>query len=331
MAAINPTNNTGVIVDEFISYATNHLNSVEGIISTVSLYAAGPPPSPVQVPGPGVIKWKGYFISPSTRSTIVTEDDFVPKENADEQESVKTTKEESIPNGTTEEEIDKDFEAFLKESQEIEIQGSGVTVSADNFSTGKPFVSGFRAGGGGGGFSSGGGGIINVDLGALDLSADWITLAAKFIAKNEGFAKAAINDEGNPRLGFGSDKILDPSTGTIRDVKYGDTTTVDSALKVLQYEVSVSYKARLVGSGNAKISEADFEALNNKQRAACLSFVYNCGSFTNYPNIPAAIKAKDYAKAANGLLNGPTRGAKSGTLYPGLVRRRKEEATLFST
>ena len=330
MAAINPTNNTGLIVDEFISYATNHLNSVEGIISTVSLYAAGPPPSPVQVPGPGVIKWKGYFISPSTRSSIVTEDDFVPKENADEQESVKTTKEESIPNGTTEDEIDTSY--FKQTTSE----GFNVSESDDEFgeikfNSGKPFVSGFRAGSGGGGFSSGGGGIINVDLGALDLSADWITLAAKFIAKNEGFAKAAINDEGNPRLGFGSDKILDPSTGTIRDVKYGDTTTVEAALKVLQYEVSVSYKARLVGSGNAKISEADFEALNNKQRAACLSFVYNCGSFTNYPNIPSAIKVKDYAKAANGLLNGPTRGAKSGTLYPGLVRRRKEEATLFST
>jgi GH24 family phage-related lysozyme (muramidase) len=330
MAAINPTNNTGLIVDEFISYATNHLNSVEGIISTVSLYAAGPPPSPVQVPGPGIIKWKGYFIEPSTRSTIVTEDDFVPKENADEQESVKTTKEESIPNGTTEEELDLNY-FELSSGETVSVKESDDEFGEIKFNSGKPFVSGFRAGGGGGGFSSGGGGIINVDLGKLDLSADWITLAAKFIAKNEGFAKAAINDEGNPRLGFGSDKILDASTGTIRDVKYGDTTTVESALKVLQYEVSVSYKARLVGSGNAKISEADFEALNNKQRAACLSFVYNCGSFTNYPNIPAAIKVKDYAKAANGLLNGPTRGAKSGTLYPGLVRRRKEEATLFST
>lgn len=325
MAAINPTNNTGLIVDEFISYATNHLNSVQGIISTVSLYAAGPPPSPVQVPGPGIINWKGYFIEPTTRSPIVTEDDFVPKENADEQESVKLTKDEALTNGLTEEEL----EEFLKGPQ-VGGLDSGDVVTAFQFNQGKPFVSGFRAGGGGG-FGGGGGNIQNVDLGALDLSADWITLAAKFIAKNEGFAKAAINDEGNARLGFGTDKILEPSTGQIRTVKYGDTTTVEAALKVLQYEVSVAYKARFVGSGAAKISEADFEALNNKQRAACLSFVYNCGSFTNYPNIPAAIKAKDYAKAANGLLNGPTRGAKTGELYPGLVKRRKEEATLFST
>jgi len=329
MAAIQPTDNTGLIVDEFISYATNHLNSVKGTIYTVSLFAAGPPPSPVQIPGPGVLNWNGYFIAPSTRTQLVTEDDFVPKENADVQESVKPTAEESIKNGTTEEQIDlKFFE--LDSGQSINVSVSDDEFGEIKFNQGKPFVSGFRAGGGGG-FSSGGGGIINVDLGALDLSADWITLAAKFIGKNEGFAKAAINDEGNPRLGFGTDKILDPSTGQIRTVKYGDTTTVESALKVLQYEVAETYKNRLVGSGNSKISQADFDALNNKQKAACLSFVYNCGSFANYPNIPAAIRAKDYAKAATGLLNGPTRGAKTGQLYEGLVRRRKEEATLFST
>jgi GH24 family phage-related lysozyme (muramidase) len=329
MAAIQPTDNTGLIVDEFISYATNHLNSVKGTIYTVSLFAAGPPPSPVQIPGPGVLNWNGYFIAPSTRTQLVTEDDFVPKENADEQESVKPTAEESIKNGTTEEQIDlKFFE--LDSGQSINVSTSDDEFGEIKFNQGKPFVSGFRAGGGGG-FSSGGSGIINVDLGALDLSADWITLAAKFIGKNEGFAKAAINDEGNPRLGFGTDKILDPTTGKIRTVKYGDTTTIENALKVLQYEVAETYKNRLVGSGNSKISQADFDALNNKQKAACLSFVYNCGSFANYPNIPAAIRAKDYAKAATGLLNGPTRGAKTGQLYEGLVRRRKEEATLFST
>jgi GH24 family phage-related lysozyme (muramidase) len=325
MAAIQPTDNTGLIVDEFISYATSHLNSVKGTIYTVSLYP------PVGAPNVGILNWIGYSVSPATRTQIVTEDDFVPKEDADEQESVKLTEEENIQNGTTEEDIDAELAAFLA-GPELIIQESGVTVSADNFTKGRPFVQGFRAGGGRG-FSSGGSGgnIQNVDLGALDLSADWITLAAKFIGKNEGFAKAAINDEGNARLGFGTDKILDPSTGKIRTVKYGDTTTVENALKVLQYEVAETYKNRLVGSGNAKISQADFDALNNKQKAACLSFVYNCGSFANYPNIPAAIRAKDYAKAATGLLNGPTRGAKTGELYPGLVRRRKEEATLFST
>jgi len=323
VSAIQPTDNTGLIVDEFISYATNHLNSVKGTIYTVSVYP------PLGTPNIGVLNWTGYSVSPATRTTIVTEDEFKPKEDVEPQESVLATKEESIQNGTSEEEIDAELEAFLA-GPTVERISAGQN-EAFKWNQGKPFVQGFRAGGGGGGFASGGGGIINVDLGALDLSADWITLAAKFIAKNEGFAKAALNDEGTPRLGFGSDKILDPSTGTIRDVKYGDTTTVDAALKVLQYEVSVSYKARFVGTGKSKISQAEFDALNNKQKAACLSFVYNCGSFANYPNIPAAIRAKDYAAAANGLLNGPTRGASTGKLYEGLVRRRKEEATLFSS
>ena len=323
MSAIQPTGNTGLIVDEFISYATNHLNSVKGTIYTVSLYP------PIGTPNVGVLNWTGYSVSPATPTKIVTEDDFVPKENADEQESVKPTEQETIKNGTTEQQIDDDL-AFLLDDSDSFTQDSGETVTGFKWNQGKPFVQGFRAGGGGGGFASGGGGgIINVDFGALDLSADWITLSAKFIGKNEGFSKNAVNDEGDPRLGFGTSKILDPSTGQIRTVKYGDTTTVEDALKVLQYEVSVTFKARLVGSGDTKISEADFEALNNKQRAALLSFVYNCGSLRT--GIAAAVRNKDYAGAANGLLNGPTRGAKTGQLYPGLVRRRKEEATLFST
>ena len=323
MSAIQPTDNTALIVDEFISYATNHLNSVKGTIYTVSLYP------PIGTPNVGVLNWTGYSVSPSNQAKVITEDDFKPKEDVDAQESVKPTEQESIQNGITEENIDAEIAAFLDQSDVGGID-SGETVTGFKWNQGKPFVQGFRAGGGGGGFSSGGGGgIINVDFGALDLSADWITLAAKFIGKNEGFSKNAVNDEGDPRLGFGTSKILDPSTGQIRTVKYGDTTTVEDALKVLQYEVSITFKARLVGSGDNKISEEDFNALNNKQRAALLSFVYNCGSLR--AGIAASVRNKDYAGAANGLLNGPTRGAKTGQLYPGLVRRRKEEATLFST
>ena len=150
MAAINPTNNTGLIVDEFISYATSHLNSVEGIISTVSLYAAGPPPSPVQVPGPGIINWKGYFISPSTRSNVVTQDDFKPKEEVADHNSVRPTKEESIKNGTTEEEIDLGF-FELDSGTTIKVSESDDEFGQIKFNQGKPFVSGFKIGGGPGG------------------------------------------------------------------------------------------------------------------------------------------------------------------------------------
>ena len=147
------------------------------------------------------------------------------------------------------------------------------------------------------------------------------------IAKNEGFIANATDDEGTPRLGFGSDKIVDPTTGQLRDVIYGDVTNKEAALKVLQYEVSVSYKSRLVGNASYKITEQDFNKLNDKQKASLISFVYNVGSLRE--NIAQAIKSGDYALAANGILNGPTRGSKTGKIYPGLVRRRKEEASLF--
>jgi len=168
---------------------------------------------------------------------------------------------------------------------------------------------------------------VVADLGPLNLNADWISLAAQFIAKNEGFIATATNDEGTPRLGFGSDKIIDPRTGQLRNVIYGDVTTKEAALKVLQYEVSVSYKSRLVGNASYKITEEDFNKLNDRQKASLISFVYNVGSLRQ--GIAQAVKSGNYTLAAEGILNGPVSGAKTGQVYPGLIKRRKEEASLF--
>lgn len=62
MSAIQPNNNPGLIIDEFIKYATSHLSSVGGIVNTVSLYP------PVGTPGPGIVQWTGYQIAPATPS-----------------------------------------------------------------------------------------------------------------------------------------------------------------------------------------------------------------------------------------------------------------------
>ena len=59
MSLIPPTKNTALIVDDFISYATLHLSTVSGIINTVSLYP------PVGTPGPGIINWTGYMVTPA--------------------------------------------------------------------------------------------------------------------------------------------------------------------------------------------------------------------------------------------------------------------------
>jgi GH24 family phage-related lysozyme (muramidase) len=294
---IPPTTIPQTLVDIFIFYAQSHLATITGFIITNSLYP------PFATPGPGIINWTGYFIDPVPVSVKVSLD---------------------IPAG----------ELYQKPEQEAENEISNEILSVNDLpADATTFESAEQEdvivflppAPKGGGFSSGRTDVTIVNLGALDLSADWITLSSKFIGRHEGFSPKALNDEGTPRLGFGSDKILDG--GKIRNVKYGDTTTTADALKVLQYEVSVSYKGRLVGSGATKISEADFNNLNNKQKAACLSFVYNCGSLRK--GIAQAIRNRNYAEAATGLLNGPVKGSQSGKIYPGLVRRRKEESTLF--
>ena len=62
MSVIPPNNNTTLIIDDFINYATAHLSTVGGMINTVSLYP------PLGTPAPGVLPWTGYQVSPATVS-----------------------------------------------------------------------------------------------------------------------------------------------------------------------------------------------------------------------------------------------------------------------
>ena len=322
MSAVNPTQNTALIVDEFIKYAQAHLGTVSGIVNMTTLYQAGP----ATIAAPGLVTWTGYNVeSARPTPTQLNEDDFPAKENVDEQQSQLQSSE--LQNGTSEEDVDKKIK---KESdlsnipdEDTPVKNIDDVVEVGTFNTGKPFVSGFRAGGG---FTPGFSGAISVDLGALNFSADWVTLSAQFIGKNEGFAAKAAWDYNAWRLGFGSDKIIG-ADGKTRKVQPGDTTTVDAALKMLQYEVATPYKERLVGSESYKISEETFNSLNNKQKAALISYVYNVGSLRQ--GIASAIKEKNYALAAARIKEGPITG--DGVVYPGLVRRRAEEATLFSS
>ena len=59
MSIISPNNNTGLIIDDFINYATAHLSTVSGVINTVSLYP------PLATPGPGISIWTGYNVPPA--------------------------------------------------------------------------------------------------------------------------------------------------------------------------------------------------------------------------------------------------------------------------
>jgi GH24 family phage-related lysozyme (muramidase) len=184
-------------------------------------------------------------------------------------------------------------------------------------------------------------------ISGVDMSRDWAVIATQYISKKEGYQPKATWDVNAYRLGYGTGKILD--NGTLRDVRpdkayyertkekqpaNGDRTTEQDALKVLEHEIRTTYRAAVVGTSDTKITEADWNALNDRQRAACVSYVYNCGSFKGYPNIPNAIKSKNYIAAANGILNGPIQGKDAVTedilVYEGLIRRRAEEAGMFA-
>ena len=129
-------------------------------------------------------------------------------------------------------------------------------------------------------------------------------------------------------MGYGTDKIY--VNGAIRETNQKapfETTTKEAAAKVLKYEIANTYKKRAVGTGDRKISEAQWEALSDPAKAALISYVYNVGSLRK--NIAAAIREGDLALAAQNIEAGPKTAG--GVELKGLVKRRKEEAFLFSS
>ena len=73
MSAIPPTKNPGLIIDDFILYATSHLTSVSGIVNTVSLYP------PVGTPGPGIVQWSGYQLAPAKPKSVSPQQELYSK------------------------------------------------------------------------------------------------------------------------------------------------------------------------------------------------------------------------------------------------------------
>ena len=166
------------------------------------------------------------------------------------------------------------------------------------------------------------GASANTIIENLQLSGDYLNRAFSFIASKEQFTEVAENDEGNLRLGYGTDKIFD--NGKLRDVRAGDKTTPAAARLVLVDQIKNDYEKRVIRG----IGQSAFDALNDNQKAALISFAYNVGSVTS--SIASAIKQGNLPAAALYIKNGPVTGKQSGVLK-GLVIRREQEAALFST
>lgn len=160
----------------------------------------------------------------------------------------------------------------------------------------------------------------------IDLTADWVTLASQLISSREGFTQNATYDINAYRLGYGTDQVYDPTTKTTRKVVKGDTTTPSAAIVVLKQEIQTTYYNRVVGSkGDTKISTASWEKLNNKQKAALISYAYNVGSLRK--KIKKAVTEGNYKEAAQQIQAGPVTAG--GKFLKGLQARREEEASIF--
>jgi GH24 family phage-related lysozyme (muramidase) len=159
-------------------------------------------------------------------------------------------------------------------------------------------------------------------LADLEISGDYRNRAFAFIASKEQFTEVATDDEGKPRLGYGTDKILD--NGQLRDVRVGDKTTPEAAKQLLLSQIQNDYEKRVIRD----IGQSNFDKLNANQKAALISYAYNVGSVTS--GIVTAIKQGKLDEAATQIQNGPTTGQQSGVLQ-GLILRREQEAALFLT
>ena len=433
MAAINPTDITALIVDEFIRNATTHLTTISGIVNTLSLYP------PIPTPSPGILNWSGYTVPPATYTKAAIRDRIILNEilakpddgsiqletdpeinrqfneNKGANEGYKVDEDaggfsdgvtdlvtskivtpatlpasliyndlvgvSSVSSDTTTTTATNTGETDEQEDSEIAYADDGGTrpparpkvtiVRQPPYNPGNVYSGeGYGASVSFGKLSVlSGGPLITVGdsigstreqflktlnfadgltISGVDMSKDWAVIATQYISKKEGFTDSASWDVNAYRLGFGTNKILG-SDGNLRDVRpdkayyertreekpaNGDKTTREAALKVLELQIRTTYKDKVVGTAASQITEEDWNALNDRQRAGLVSFVYNCGSFAPYPSIPIAIKSKNYIAAANGILNGPISGTNTVTkkveVYSGLIRRRAEEAGIFA-
>jgi GH24 family phage-related lysozyme (muramidase) len=276
--------NVDGFLDKIITAANVHLSTVQGLIFTTAVFPGG-------VTGVGVGNWAGYSM---TGNSV----DFSQLD----------------PNAFTQdaqvlENLRKRFSGLIN-PEELRAQ---LQAEADELISTIP--------------PAGGGALLSnetVDISSIDLSAGWVSIAAQFISKKEGFTETASWDVNAYRLGYGTDKIIG-SDGRIRTVVPGDVTTREAAIKMLEYEIVQRFKPRLVGNGDRKITEEQFNNLSDGAKASLLSYVYNVGSLR--VGIATAVRSGDTTLAAQLIKAGPTTGG--GVVYPGLVKRRSEEAQLF--
>ena len=164
--------------------------------------------------------------------------------------------------------------------------------------------------------------VGQASLGNLNVDQSWEQLAFDFISVKEGFLEKAKNDEGTLRAGYGTDKIV-LANGEIKTVGSDTVFTREDGKRTLIYQIKTTFAPRVI----TQIGKNRWDALNDKQKAALVSFTYNVGSLTN-PVVSAITSGAAATAVANAILRGPVTGRKSGFLQE-LKDRRTQESTLY--
>lgn len=163
---------------------------------------------------------------------------------------------------------------------------------------------------------------------------DYLLIAAKFIAANEGFTAHAYFDENAYRAGYGSDYKYIRGKGEVK-VDSNTTFTKQEAWETLLYRLKYDFQPDVINA--LKINGVDYwSKLNSYQKATLLDIAYNTGSGFLYLKgnsfgsiIRQGIINGDIDTVIRGIRNSPTRGAVTKKFYSSLEKRVNQRIKLY--
>jgi GH24 family phage-related lysozyme (muramidase) len=160
---------------------------------------------------------------------------------------------------------------------------------------------------------------ININISSLNINERYLEIAIQFIANEEKFIKAAKWDANAYRVGYGNDQYID-TDNKLKPVTASTVITQTQALQTLKYTVINRFQPIVISN----LGKDNWNKLNDNQKAALLSYAYNVGSIKSVSN---PIKNNNYRLAAQEIQRGPI--TSKGKVLPGLIDRRRREASLF--
>jgi lysozyme len=160
--------------------------------------------------------------------------------------------------------------------------------------------------------------IISGAAGDVTGTSTYLDKATALVARLETFSAKAYYDRGHLAIGYG------------HDVQPGEPYTIDS--RIPESEGSALLKIDLQSADNCIASTIQV-SLNDNQRAALLSFIYNvgCGAFQSSTML-RDINAGDFAGAAdqfNAWIYSRNPQTNQEEVLQALVDRREQEQALF--